>query len=672
MTRPILLTQDQVRNARDLKAATFAFMPANAFLKLTTPSQRDIDHIRREALPYERYVEFANTGEIRVPAFLKIDIDSGKVIGHEGRHRIAAKMQRDGYTTPVPVAIIPAKDGYAQRAKTQADLPALWEGQFRPTYFPIDKVKKWATPRELIDTLEAGGFRGDLGRAPRLLWRAADHPIVSPGAHLSENREDAEQYLDNPGFGGHTLLQCVVSVNPEAVLNVTGGPSKRTLEKVADAISADAEAVTRWWGSGFNWVFQLLENTNVESDLRTAGFEWIVFSDDFPEGSTTWKYLDGPPIRCRPIERASNLGRAPRLWWKGPIPRKVKACYPTKQTLLRLFIDENRNIIENYGGIDYQVSPAEFDAINHKYDLTGREAARSIADAVWAALPPQPRRKYCFEDIDLAALNDTSPVREAGISFRLPDAIEEQRLSAQEAQWYREQYGVDGVGKRKPQNRSAALGATGQVYVGLTWESPQGQRTVVGERAGLFAVRTEGRIGAELHSLDDVLFEMRRDAANLKTRRQAGERRRAEEARHKEASYAHGFYETMTPTQAARAKKTLEKTQGFNRKIMRRKDAIEQMVAEGWRVQGNRLVSPTGSYFEQKDITKTALDYAQHLTQTKHERGTDGGLGRPTRRKRCYQMLDRCLRKANTRKAELKCERRFRKCVRLKGWRARF
>jgi predicted transcriptional regulator len=378
MARPILLTRDQVRTARDLKAATFAFLPANAFLKLTTPSQRDIEIIQNEALPYERYVEFANTDEIRVPAFLKIDIETGKVIGHEGRHRIAAKMNHDGDATPVPVAIIPAKDGYAQRDKTQADLPPVWEGQFRPTRFNTNAVVAWRTPAEMIETLEAGGFKGAT-MEPRFLER------------WGERLEQASRFMD-----------------------------------YSDALDRDKVRQR---------VYQDTQNLKV-AQIRQLAKHYGAKKVPTSRLKATHALTDAYMAQ----QQGTTLGRAPRLWWKGPIPR-TKACYPTKQALLRLFVDENRNIIENYGGIDYQVSPAEFDAINHKYDLTGKEAARSIADAVWAALPPQPRKKYCFEDIDLEALNDTSPAREAGISFRLPDELVEQQLVAQEAQWYREQYG---------------------------------------------------------------------------------------------------------------------------------------------------------------------------------------------------------------------------------------
>ena len=107
---------------------------------------------------------------------------------------------------------------------------------------------------------------------------------------------------------------------------------------------------------------------------------------------------------------------APKNWWKRPVP-EAKRCYRTKGEALKLFIDTNRDVIDNYGGESYKVGTSEFDAVNHKYDAS----ARSIVDAVWAALPSK-KPPYCLEDIDIEALNDTSPAHEGG-SFRLPDFL---------------------------------------------------------------------------------------------------------------------------------------------------------------------------------------------------------------------------------------------------------
>lgn len=126
-----------------------------------------------------------------------------------------------------------------------------------------------------------------------------------------------------------------------------------------------------------------------------------------------------------------------KQWWQRKSP-KPRLCYASKSDALRAFLDVNDAIVQGYGGMDYQVSPSEFDAINHKYALKGKRAVRTIADAVWIAMPQG--KPYCLDRLDLDVLNDTSPAREAGAQFRLPDeAYLEMRLAeeakrAEEAQ----------------------------------------------------------------------------------------------------------------------------------------------------------------------------------------------------------------------------------------------
>jgi hypothetical protein len=133
-----------------------------------------------------------------------------------------------------------------------------------------------------------------------------------------------------------------------------------------------------------------------------------------------------------------NLGRQPRQWWRQRPPAQDRVCYRTKTDALTAFLDTNYQIVENYGGPSYRVGPSEFDAINHKYSLRGKKAARTIAEAVWAAMPAG--RPFCLDEIDLDALNDTSPAREAGMNFRLPDYVFEAQAAAEEERFYRELY----------------------------------------------------------------------------------------------------------------------------------------------------------------------------------------------------------------------------------------
>jgi hypothetical protein len=122
-------------------------------------------------------------------------------------------------------------------------------------------------------------------------------------------------------------------------------------------------------------------------------------------------------------------------WWRKTAPEEDHVCYDTKTKALKAFLDTNYEIVQNYGGADYTVSSSEFDAINHKYNLSGKRIARSIAQAVWAAMPEG--RPYCLDRIDLDALNDTSPARESHLAFRLPDYVYEASLAAEEERYHR-------------------------------------------------------------------------------------------------------------------------------------------------------------------------------------------------------------------------------------------
>lgn len=108
-------------------------------------------------------------------------------------------------------------------------------------------------------------------------------------------------------------------------------------------------------------------------------------------------------------------------WWRKSAPEEDHVCYDTKTKALKAFLDTNYDIVQNYGGADYEVSLAEFDAVNHKYSLHGSRVARTIAQAVWAAMPEG--RPFCLDRIDVDVLNDTSPARESGSLFRLPDHV---------------------------------------------------------------------------------------------------------------------------------------------------------------------------------------------------------------------------------------------------------
>jgi hypothetical protein len=143
-------------------------------------------------------------------------------------------------------------------------------------------------------------------------------------------------------------------------------------------------------------------------------------------------------LRRRPSRRfrqRDQLGWAPPYWWRRP-PQKSPVCYATKSAALREFVSANWRLIEDAGGIEKGFGPAEFDSINLKYDLRGKRAVRTIAQAIWQAMPPN--RPYCLDRIDLEALNATTPAYVQDRQFVLPDYVYVADAAAREAEYYRQ------------------------------------------------------------------------------------------------------------------------------------------------------------------------------------------------------------------------------------------
>ena len=137
-----------------------------------------------------------------------------------------------------------------------------------------------------------------------------------------------------------------------------------------------------------------------------------------------------------------QLAAMPRRWFRKNAPRANRACYRSKTDALNKFREWNQGVIDDYGGESYRQSPQEFDAINRKYGLEGNVRVRSIAEALWVAMPPEPAKRgrsdeFCLSSIDVDALNDTSPGRDHAVGFQLPDYLHDESFEARQAAHYR-------------------------------------------------------------------------------------------------------------------------------------------------------------------------------------------------------------------------------------------
>ena len=113
----------------------------------------------------------------------------------------------------------------------------------------------------------------------RTLWRAADDDLIVGSASFAAEREDAEAYLRNPGFGGRSLYRAIVEIDDAQVLDLYDlrDPIARICEVTGlshpGAIGAD------------EWV------PRISYDLRAAGYEWVRVRESYPENSETWTFV---------------------------------------------------------------------------------------------------------------------------------------------------------------------------------------------------------------------------------------------------------------------------------------------------------------------------------------------------------------------------------------------
>lgn len=100
----------------------------------------------------------------------------------------------------------------------------------------------------------------------------------------------------------------------------------------------------------------------------------------------------------------------------------------------------------------------------------------------------------------------------------------------------------------------------------------------------------------------------------------AGIDRKADDARKQnEARDIDGFAAGETPMKRGRIVSTLKRSLILNGRLDSRQNHIKRLVSEGYTISGaydhRRLQGLNGRYFTKKDITATAMDYAEFLLQ---------------------------------------------------------
>jgi hypothetical protein len=130
----LLVTQRMLEVAKDSKSIGVYTIEPDEFLKLTINTSL-LDWLKNEeqnTLSLQEYNDLAQRGKIQVMPFLDVDMNSGKVLQHEGRHRAAALIKENAQA--MDVAIVLRESGhkiyYRQPNIDDMDHPRQYEKVF--------------------------------------------------------------------------------------------------------------------------------------------------------------------------------------------------------------------------------------------------------------------------------------------------------------------------------------------------------------------------------------------------------------------------------------------------------------------------------------------------------------------------------------------------------------
>lgn len=166
--------------------------------------------------------------------------------------------------------------------------------------------------------------------------------------------------------------------------------------------------------------------------------------------------------------------------------------------------------------------------------------------------------------------------------------------------------------------------------IGRTWRSAEGVREVVGStgdgESQRFLVSTEGSPFREIVRPEDLERLIVVDESIVTGRQRAlaadSERAAQEIASQTESlggDVALEFLSQMTPAAAGRAKRTLLQMKMWDGGPIRVGRAIADRIRAGYTVEsaknGRRLVSPSGAYLDEKQLSKTAMDFAEFVSR---------------------------------------------------------
>lgn len=178
MTTGLLITDNMKKKAKTNKFIGLLTISVLDFLSLTCKGDPVLwaNQEQKEGITksLEMYNEYVRRGESDIIPFLSVDMHTGVVLEHEGRHRAAALMERRIFDMQVAISlrdhgyltyyVEPNIDDYsnpkrwAKRYMGVQDIPGRFLGQFNKSEsVRIDKSKFVSFYSEKETTLASGG-----------------------------------------------------------------------------------------------------------------------------------------------------------------------------------------------------------------------------------------------------------------------------------------------------------------------------------------------------------------------------------------------------------------------------------------------------------------------------------------------------------------------------------
>jgi len=236
-------------------------------------------------------------------------------LGYDGITHVGGNIMGGGHEHRVWIAFEPNQikstdnRGTFDPAENRMDY-AAWDESKHPR---ADDGKFGSGAGSVNDKDKAQRDDVSSGTSPMRLWRAAeDDYISSDSVSFSEDRDSAESYLDNPGFGGHKLFQTDIVVDEDDLLDLTGHDA---MDRLLETLDSDHDY-------GAIGVDELVPR--VADRLLEAGYQWVKVDESYPENTVTWIYIGGSlgdEPELEEFDRYSLANQKEKAWKESQHPR---------------------------------------------------------------------------------------------------------------------------------------------------------------------------------------------------------------------------------------------------------------------------------------------------------------------------------------------------------------